>query len=388
MNAERTHDVGHLSVERQGAEEAFESLRTDWNRILEQSGRPSIFLCWEWLYAWWAHFGRGHTLNLLVVRDATGSVVGVGPFCIERVGTFWSVRILRFLGTRRVSSEYLDVLAAPGREREVADAMFRFLREDTGSWDAAELSDLLDGSVALRFLEALARADRCAVGLAPGEVCPYLPLAGTLEHSSPFKQSTRRRLKYLNRALERLGCSYRTVETREELGPALEALFDLHERRWVARGQTGNFRDPAVRRFHHMLADLLGPQGKMRVYMMERGAKAIACIYVLQLGKTVYFYQSGFDPDPTLKSFSPGYTLLGHCIEDSVIRGAQEFDFLRGREDYKARWTTQVRESRKLTIVPSGHTAALARFRAGGAVRWAKRRAKALLSLGNILCAG
>ena len=136
-----------------------------------------------------------------------------------------------------------------------------------------------------------------------------------------------------------------------------------------------------------MVACLLGHEGMVRIYTLEWEGRAVACDYVLQRGKTVYFYQTAFDPDPALEPYSPGYTLLAHCVEDSVERGAREFDFLRGREEYKTRWTSEARETRTLTIVPREHGATLARFRGRQALRWTKSKARELLSRGNLLCA-
>jgi len=379
--------VSGLRVERRSAADAFQPLRDDWNRLVDQSARPTVFLSWDWLYAWWTHFGEGQALHLLVVRDTQGAVVGIGPFCIERTSGLWPARVLKFLGTKAVSSDYLDVLAASGLEREVSAAIMRALREDRSSWDCAELSDLLDDSTALRFLGGDARATRCAVAESPGEWCPYLPLSATPEeYLVSVGRSKRSRLKRAKKAIEGIGCVYTTAESPDALGSALEALFDLHARRWAARGLPGNLCEPAVRGFHHTLVRLLSPEGRIRIYTLEREGRAIACDYVLQRGNTVYFYQTAFDPDPALEPYHPGYTLLAHCIEDSVARGAREFDFLRGREEYKERWTSSARETRTLTIVPSENTAALAMFRGGQALRWTKRNVKALLSLGKHAC--
>lgn len=377
---------GGLRVERHGDAETFASLRQDWNRLVDQSARPNAFLTWEWLHAWWTHFGAGHTLHLLVVRDRNDAVAGIGPFCIERTTGFWPSRVLRFLGARRVGSDYLDVLAAPGLEREVSAAILESLRLGRAAWDYAELSDLLDDSVALRHLEPEARATRCTVGIVNGQYCPYLPLAPTREeYFDSLGRSKRSRLKRAKKAIEGIGCTYRLAATPETLGPALEELFDLHARRWAVRGLPGNLADPAVRAFHHAVAGQLGLEGLIRIYTLEREGRAVACDYVLERGKTVYFYQTAFDPDPVLEPYHPGYTLLAHCLEDTVDRGAREFDFLRGPEEYKARWTEAARETRALTIVPNEHGAALARFRGEQALNWTRRRAKSILSRSNLL---
>ena len=372
---------GGLRVERRSDAGVFASLKEDWNRLVDQSPRPTVFLSWEWLEAWWTHFGQGQALYVLVARDHGGAVVGIAPLCLERAPGPWPARALRFLGAKLVGSDYLDLLAASGLEREVAAAVLRTLREDRSSWDLAELSDLLPESVGLRSLGEEARVTRCAVGVSIGEWCPYLPLAATREeYLDSLGRSKRSRLKRAKKAIEGVGCSYTLADTPETLAPALETLFQLHAKRWAARGLEGNLHPPSIRAFHHRLAQTLGAQGTMRIYTLEREGKAVACDYVLQRGKTVYFYQTAYDPDPAWEEYHPGYTLLAHCIEDQVNRGAREFDFLRGREEYKERWTTSVRETQRLTIVPHEHVTILARYRGEQALRWAKGRVKALLS--------
>jgi len=79
----------------------------------------------------------------------------------------------------------------------------------------------------------------------------------------------------------------------------------------------------------------------------------------------------------------PGAVLIGHAIAQAVRKGSREFDFLRGREEYKERWTSSVRETWRLTVVPREHVPALARYRGGQAFRWLKRRVKALISRGK-----
>jgi len=376
--------VSGLHVERIADPAALAPLRADWNRLVDQSPRPNVFLTWEWLTAWWAHFGEGQTLHVMAVRDGTGALVGVGPFCIERDPGPWPFRILKFLGTKEVSSDYLDLIAAPGQEREVAIAILHALRDDRGVWDTAELTDLLADSVGLRALKDEAVATGCATGVAPGEWCPFLPLAATREeYFDSIGRSKRSRLKRAKKAVEGVGCAYTLADTPETLGPALEALYALHGKRWAARGLSGNLHSPAVRAFHHRLAGTLGAQGAMRIYTLEREGKAVACDYVLHRGNTVYFYQTAFDTDPAWEEYKPGYTLLAHTIEDSVDRGAREFDFLRGREEYKERWTSSVRETWRLTLVPHEHVPALARYRGGQLLRWTKRRVKDLLSGGK-----
>ena len=62
------------------------SLRRDWNRLVDESRRPTVFLTWEWLHAWWIHFGKGLRLHLLLVRDPSGKDDAVTEVDLSREG--------------------------------------------------------------------------------------------------------------------------------------------------------------------------------------------------------------------------------------------------------------------------------------------------------------
>ncbi len=58
--------------------------------------------------------------------------------------------------------------------------------------------------------------------------------------------------------------------------------------------------------------------------------------YMLTAKARTYDYITAFDPE--LAALGLGTVLIGCAIEAAVEEGAREFDFLRGREDYKYRW--------------------------------------------------
>src|SRR6185437_12502317 len=92
----------------------------EWNRL---AGTP--FQTWEWLAPWWKHYGakmpedqHRRELYLLAVRDAQGTLVGLAPWYLERSLT--TGYVVRQLGDGEVCSDYLGILAANGKEREIA----------------------------------------------------------------------------------------------------------------------------------------------------------------------------------------------------------------------------------------------------------------------------
>jgi CelD/BcsL family acetyltransferase involved in cellulose biosynthesis len=63
---------------------------------------------------------------------------------------------------------------------------------------------------------------------------------------------------------------------------------------------------------------------------------------------TASYYQMGWAPDCPIES--PGVILLSHSIEQAIAEGLRRYDFLRGDEAYKFRWTNTWTEQTTLLI--------------------------------------
>ena len=102
----------------------FGELEMPWKLLAAASQSATIFQTWEWSAAWWKHNRAGKKLFALRVEDSEGNVIGLAPL-------FRSAGVLRVVGTG--GSDYLDFLALPKREREVAEATARWLQQNTFS---------------------------------------------------------------------------------------------------------------------------------------------------------------------------------------------------------------------------------------------------------------
>ena len=50
-------------------DEGFTRLRPEWEELLAASPSDTVFLTWEWLHTWWAHFAGRRRLLILAVRE-------------------------------------------------------------------------------------------------------------------------------------------------------------------------------------------------------------------------------------------------------------------------------------------------------------------------------
>lgn len=365
--------VGGTTEVRVLGEEEFLGAGAAWDGLLAGSAADSFFLRHLWLATWWRHFGRDKELLALEVREG-GTPVGLAPLCIARETAHRVLRIreVSFLGREKVTGDYLDLIPEPGRETEVIGAVLKWLLDHDDRWDVLRIADVVDGSPTLRILANAAASFGLDLAPAPGQVCPYRPLPETWDaflagSSANLRSNLRRREKKLRAA----GAEF--VENRgAAVLPALDALFELHAARWSSRGKSGNFGDPRMRAFHRDIAVALDREDRLGLWTVEAEGRAVAAIYGFMHRDRFHYYQAGFDP--AWSEQGVGLAVMGFAMRRCIERGLAEFDFLRGEEDYKRRWTDRERRTHAVMVLPP-----TMRARAWRALDGARGTAKRLL---------
>ena len=321
----------------------------EWRALNQRARAGTMFLGPDWLEPWWSHFGGGRELSTICVREG-GRLIGVLPLFSEKV-RLGGIEVCRlaFLGDGETGCDYLDVLAEPGREREVLDLCLAKLMDLP--WDVCDLDGLWRESftasqLAHRFPPG--RASRSVVR--DGRlrfVCPHVPLAGTWEQyleGLGRRENLRRRENWLFR---QPGVSIACVREPDAATKATEEFLGLHRARWAVEGGSDGLTDERHEAFHREASQRLAHAGALRMYTLFAARRPVASVYGVVHGDKFNYYQSGYDPAWAGKSV--GLVLLSRTVQDAFAEGHGEFDFLRGNESYKRdwargeRWTIQVR---------------------------------------------
>ena len=325
-------------------------LEAEWRALASLCPTATVFQTWEWNVSWWHHFRRvpGRGLRVLLLRAPDGTLVGLAPL----MTSFWyatPLRRLSFLGTG--TSDYLDVLAAPGWEDAVAEGFYGYLENSRG-WQIADFQQLREGG----FLRDRppAEGSRLVSQDAPGEPCPYLALPPAWEMLlQGLGKKTRTNIGYYDRALAKVyEVDVGFVRDEADVDAALARLFELHQRRWNQRWLPGAFAGRRVQAFHREAARRLLAQGWLRLFHLRLDGLTQASLYCFAYGDRLCYYQGGFEP--TLARLSLGTVLTGRAMQSAITEDRQVFDFLRGDEPYKAKWTGLARVNARRLITRPG----------------------------------
>jgi CelD/BcsL family acetyltransferase involved in cellulose biosynthesis len=364
----------------------FRALGEQWNALLAASPADNVFLSWEWISTWWDVYGANSRLYVLSLRDDDGVLVGIAPLRIRRRSRLAGIvrlRVVEFIGTGGdVTPEYLDLIARPGYEAAVADAVADVLTEDRAI-DAIDLRVCPNTSVCLaRLSERLGQQTRGLVQLRHDSTCPAMRLPPSWEiYWASRSKNHRKKLREYERRCEReLEARVRLTATPEEIEPDMQTLTRLHHQRWNHRSRA--FQSGQYREFHLRLARLLMKRQALRLFSMEAGPKVVASLYCFAYNGRFSYYQAGRDPD--YARYRVGLVLLHRAIAQAISEGAHTFDFLSGDEDYKYTWADEQAVNLRLSQWKSGLARMVGRLSAvAGQIRARQSGPRALARAGR-----
>ncbi len=288
-----------MKLERIDSRERLEELRPAWSALWDRCPGATPFQSPEWLLPWWDVFAPG-CMESIALHDGD-RLAGLAPLYRAEDG------VARFIGAG--ISDYLDVLAEPAFESDLAAAVFS-LRE-------ADLTDLPAASPLL--VSPPVPAEPCAV-------CPALTLPARPGYN------LRRNLRRYGARLDGI-CGQAALDQWPEY---LSALFELIDP-----------TDPRVPAFHRTVAPGFAARGWLSLWGLRLEGSLRAVIYAFLARKRAYFYLTGYDP--ALARFGPG-TLLLAAVLAHLAAEYDEADFLRGNESYKYHWGAQDRWTQRLRL--------------------------------------
>jgi CelD/BcsL family acetyltransferase involved in cellulose biosynthesis len=342
----------------------FLTLRDIWDVLLERSASSNVFLSWKWISTWCRVYLEHRQVFALAVY-VDDEPVAIAPWWSDtrRIAGLVPLRTIRFMGSGDVCSDYLDIIVRKDLDadglRPLWQELFGPLRSE---WDVIEYSDTLAGSAPLSYFYHWAgEDDRClSRRIDRITICPYLALPPAVDEFRAGLSGTRRyALNRTRRYFEDTGpVEFRYSRSPEDVVDALSRLRALNTRSWQERGQPGSFATERFVRFHNEVAQSLLQAGRLVLCSLWVGQNYLGGFYGFQHDDVLYFYIMSVERSDENR-VNAGDLLLAEVMEEAIRRGCREFDFLRGDESYKYRWTGTDRRTSTLILHNKSWGAAL-----------------------------
>lgn len=334
-SAETAPGPGAPLTVREWSEAEFAASKAAWDELLAASDADPLFMSWDWQWRWWRHHSRS--------LEATSRLLGLysGDRLVGLAPLYWRNVVVRgILRARRLElignawrhphaafSDYLDILARRGSRDAVLGTLAQWLEAER-QWDELALCCIRRDGLACslaRRLRPLAFAR---------EVDPQNAWCARLAGS--FDQYVERlgpdvRRKLFNQRRKLPDPQIRYADERQ-VAEFLGALWRYSSARWGDAAGTARFQD-----FHLDVAGCMARSGLLRLSQLVTRKGPVSVMYNARVGGTVYYLQSGFDPERS-RGLSPGYLHFGYAIEAAYQEGAERFDLLAGsgrNRDYK-----------------------------------------------------
>jgi len=308
----------------------FAALEEEWEELYRHCATATPFQSWAWLYSWWQHYGgEGHELRIVAVRSGE-LLVGILPFMIQR--RFGFKRLL-FIGAG--VTDYLDLLAREGWEREVAETGVRVLRR-LGPWQVADLSDVRPEAAAWSLFgmwdgPRIRRwQDNCPVV----EAIPWDGLLASV--STNLRSPARRAIKKAKQD----GVQYELVKA-EDVEEGARRLVALHREAWQGReidpnNLTETYESHMLTATRRMTSRRLGEIREFR-----RNGEVIVSHFLVVGRNFIGTYTLGAT-QKAMQRYQVSTLEIYQLLNIALERNYDYLDLLRGEESYKLRWSNRM----------------------------------------------
>ncbi|MGE5431495.1 MAG: GNAT family N-acetyltransferase [Syntrophomonadaceae bacterium] len=318
------------------------SIRDEWAELYSASLNAVPFLSPAWVMPWWKYFGNNQLWTLAVYNRRI--LVGLAPMYIYNYKSQNGyLRQVTFLGTGNTDS--MDILCRKDFEEESVKLTMDFLTGCKDCWDVCDFQELRSSSPILK----IKAPEGFEVAIQNSGVRPVVKLPANFhEYLSMLPVSFRKNTLRARRQLTDSGTISLHLATEEYLEEYTGWLFRLHNASRQFRNTPGLFEDNTLQYFHKEVSKEFFLIGILRLYVLKHNERIIAAVYSFIKNKRLYYYIGGFEPE--MAKYSPGSVILLEIIEKAITEGVREFDFLRGREDYKYKWNAEDRNNYRLFI--------------------------------------
>jgi CelD/BcsL family acetyltransferase involved in cellulose biosynthesis len=329
---------------------AVEQLEPEWNALLRESSADSIFLTWEWIRCWADTLSQPLSPVAVCIRDGRGALIGLAPLYRATIRLFGTVpyRVLRVMGDFPTGADYPDWIIRRDDAESTTAAIIGAIRSMRG-WDCIWMANMASWTGSFDRIAAAARSRGLHCESRPRDFGWF---ALPPEKDTYFRSLSKNKRQQLRAETKRIMAQPTVKIVRcdcaEQLPVFLDALFDLHHRRWSTRGEEGAFREqPLEESFYRLFTQEALRHGWLRLYGLLDGndIKAVQIGYVYR--RVFHQLQEGFDPE-YLKG--AGNVLRARLIEDCIAEGVETYDFLGEMSEHKRRWLSEERTGHDLVI--------------------------------------
>jgi CelD/BcsL family acetyltransferase involved in cellulose biosynthesis len=322
--------------------EQFMDFRDDWNNILKRNQNNNPFIEFDWIRQWLTHFHEFFELYFYAVEHKN-EVIAFFPL-IKKKTRFYDY--IQFAGFGQAN--YMDIVVI----EKWKDQAIRLIMNEVINQrrTVLMLHGLLDSTgTANAFIQY------CKEHQIPYQasrvVAPYIDLP--MEKFDEFikKRMKRHGADRKEKRLKKLGnTAFQPLKEDQ-----LDAMFQLHEKRWQRKLDTSGFTKGHTHEFYKSLTLIKSEVLETKLDGLFIENQLVAFFYGFVCRNRYVLYILAHDDD--FGVFSPGRILLQETVRDQYLNQGQIYDLSIGYEPYKLDWNTGMDYANKVMIPGKGWSA-------------------------------
>jgi CelD/BcsL family acetyltransferase involved in cellulose biosynthesis len=320
-----------------------QSLRDEWDALVEQMERPAVFYTYEWARAVSCAY-RDSITPLLVLGYDGAALAGLVALATDKT----QERAFFLAGT---TADYCDFISSPEHGRELVNAVFVQLHKL--NLRVIVLANLPADSATLDALGRASSDHGYSCSRRPGYECARIEFTSPQQKARVKQSVQRKRLRYNLKALQKIApVAVSHSRSWDDVANTLSGFVKAHVARFLATGRISNLVCPERRVFLSELARLCSRRGWIVHSRLIIGDRPAAWNYGFQFAGSWFWYQPTFRSD--LQQYSPGFCLLSKIVEEACdTPGMNLVDLGLGSENYKERLATGTRHTVHITATTS-----------------------------------
>lgn len=327
--------------------EEFKSLREPWEHLTNQREIKTVFLTWEWLFAWWKVHCEGRELWLVTAWQGN-ELVGIAPLMLSTEKKYrLHYRLLQSLGAPNIDeSDFLTSNDDPA----VLGALCDYFLQNKKYWDAIKLHEFRSNRASTNIIKDIFSKNKLINDVQINDHY-HIPISGPWDVylktlSKNMRQNLERRLRRTKEMGQLTLEHYKGQNVNWE---HFEAIFRINK----SGAFPEKYESETERLFHHELFETMRSKGLIEIVFVSLDGEQIAFEYGFNVEGRFEDWRTGYNKDFSKQAI--GKILLYLLLQDLFKDGYSDFDFLRGEYEHKHDWKPLKNEFLIISAIRPNH---------------------------------
>lgn len=292
-----------------------------------------IFMSKDWLYIWLKYYGDKKDYRIYYATDESNEIKAVFPIAFIK-----EKDIITCTQIYDSCTDYSYIICDK-RSNKIALELINFIFQKE-TFEKMIINNILMQSDTLKILLEIATKNKKESKIAFCEDNYYISTSGDYydycqKRSKNLKTKIKKIKKQTNYIFQ-VGLEY-----NEEI---LNEMMEIHRQRWKDSMQASTYFDSRREGFVKDICQFFSLKNKLRIFILKDSntGKIVAYRFGFINQKKYYDWNTSFDIN--YKQQSIGILLCNYVIQYCFENNIEEFNFLRGGENYKKAFSTGKRE--------------------------------------------